>query len=330
MKNLSLMLLILSLSLTTGCSWLGWGDEEQTEEESAGLTEKDFYERIQTSLNASNWTVAISNLQLLESQFPFGKYAEQGQLELIYAQYKSGDYESSIASADRFIRLHPQHPNVDYAFYVKGLSEISQTGGFFDSFLPTDSSMRDIGEARGAFTTLTELLSRFPERPYAADARKRLVSLRNRLARAEIHVANYYFTRGAYLAAANRGRFVVENFQQSPAVPDGLAVMAQAYYLLEMKELADNSVEVLVANYPEHPSLDSNGQFDFERRLLADQDSWLDKLSFGVLKRIKPPSFDSRSVYDKVTREAELGEGNQSQQDNKRSIWSLLTFGLLS
>ena len=330
MKNLSLMLLILSLSLTTGCSWLGWGDEEQTEEDSAGLTEKDFYERIQSSLNASNWTVAISNLQLLESQFPFGKYAEQGQLELIYAQYKSGDYESSIASADRFIRLHPQHPNVDYAFYVKGLSEISQTGGFFDSFLPTDSSMRDIGEARGAFTTLTELLSRFPESPYAADARKRLVSLRNRLARAEIHVANYYFTRGAYLAAANRGRFVVENFQQSPAVPDGLAVMAQAYYLLEMKELADNSVEVLLANYPEHPSLDSNGQFDFERRLLADQDSWLDKLSFGVLKRIKPPSFDSRSVYDKVTREAELGEGNQSQQDNKRSIWSLLTFGLLS
>ena len=330
MKNLSLMLLILSLSLTTGCSWLGWGDEEQTEEDSAGLTEKDFYERIQTSLNASNWTVAISNLQLLESQFPFGKYAEQGQLELIYAQYKSGDYESSIASADRFIRLHPQHPNVDYAFYVKGLSEISQTGGFFDSFLPTDSSMRDIGEARGAFTTLTELLSRFPESPYAADARKRLVSLRNRLARAEIHVANYYFTRGAYLAAANRGRFVVENFQQSPAVPDGLAVMAQAYYLLEMKELADNSVEVLVANYPEHPSLDSNGQFDFERRLLAHQDSWLDKLSFGVLKRIKPPSFDSRSVYDKVTRDAELGEGDQSQQDNKRSIWSLLTFGLLS
>ncbi|MDA8878353.1 outer membrane protein assembly factor BamD [Porticoccaceae bacterium] len=330
MKNLSLMLLILSLSLTTGCSWLGWGDEEQTEEDSAGLTEKDFYERIQTSLNASNWTVAISNLQLLESQFPFGKYAEQGQLELIYAQYKSGDYESSIASADRFIRLHPQHPNVDYAFYVKGLSEISQTGGFFDSFLPTDSSMRDIGEARGAFTTLTELLSRFPESPYAADARKRLVSLRNRLARAEIHVANYYFTRGAYLAAANRGRFVVENFQQSPAVPDGLAVMAQAYYLLEMKELADNSVEVLVANYPEHPSLDSNGQFDFERRLLADQDSWLDKLSFGVLKRIKPPSFDSRSVYDKVTREAELGDGDQSEQDNKRSIWSLLTFGLLS
>ena len=128
MKNLSLMFLILTLSLTSGCSWLGWGDDDKAEEEETGFTEKDFYEKIQSSLNSKNWSVAISNLELLESQFPFGKYAEQGQLELIYAQYKTGDYESSIASADRFVRLHPQHPNVDYAFYVKGLSQISQTG----------------------------------------------------------------------------------------------------------------------------------------------------------------------------------------------------------
>ena len=329
MKNLSLMLLILSLSLTSGCSWMGFGDDEPVEEESAGLTEKDFYEKIQSSLNASNWSVAISNLQLLESQFPFGKYAEQGQLELIYAHYKSGDYESSIAASDRFVRLHPQHPNVDYAFYVKGLSQISQTGGFLDSFIPTDSSMRDIGEARTAFATLTELLSRFPTSPYAADARKRLVSLRNQLARAEIHVANYYFSRSAYLAAANRGQYVVENFQQSPAVPDGLAVMAQAYYLLEMQDLADNAVKILAANYPEHPSLDANGIFDFERKLLVSQDSWLDKASFGVLKRAKPPSFDSRMIYDKMTREAELKGSTQDQNNEKRSIWNKLTFGLL-
>jgi len=329
MKNLSLMLLILSLSLTSGCSWMGFGDDEPAEEESACLTEKDFYEKIQSSLNASNWNVAISNLQLLESQFPFGKYAEQGQLELIYAHYKSGDYESSIASSDRFVRLHPQHPNVDYAFYVKGLSQISQTTSFFDSFVPTDSSMRDIGEARTAFATLTELLSRFPKSPYAADARKRLVNLRNQLARAEIHVANYYFARSAYLAAANRGQYVVQNFQQSPAVPDGLAVMAQAYYLLEMQELADNSVKILAANYPEHPSLDENGVFDFERRLLGDQDSWLDKVSFGLVKQAKPPKFDSRIIYDKMTREAELEGSTQDQNSEKRSIWNKLTFGLL-
>jgi outer membrane protein assembly factor BamD len=255
MKIRSIILLILSLSVISGCSWLGWGDEESTEDESSGYTEVDFYEKIQSSLNASNWSVAISNLELLESQFPFGKYAEQAQLELMYAQFKSGDHDSSIAAADRFIRLHPQHPNVDYAFYVKGLSEISQSSSAFDNFLPTDSSMRDIGSARDAFGTFTELLNRFPKSPYAADARKRLVNLRNQLGRAEIHVANYYFSRGAYLAAANRGRFVVENFQQTPAVPDGLAVMAQGYQMLGMQELADHAVEVLAANYPEHPSL---------------------------------------------------------------------------
>ena len=116
MKNASIILLLLSLSLTTGCSWLGSGDEEPTEEATEDFTERDFYEKIQGSLNSGNWTLAISNLQLLESQFPFGKYAEQAQLELIYAHFRSADYESSIASADRFIRLHPQHPMLTTPF----------------------------------------------------------------------------------------------------------------------------------------------------------------------------------------------------------------------
>ena len=327
MKNVAFILLILSLSATSGCSWLGWGDEETVEDDTAGYTEKDFYEKIQSSLNANNWSVAISNLQLLESQFPFGKYAEQGQLELIYAQFKSGDHEEAIGSADRFIRLHPQHPNVDYAFYVKGLSEISQSSGFFDNFIPTDNTKRDIGSAREAFATLTELLSRFPKSEYAPDARKRLVNLRNNLARAEIHVANYYFARGAYLAAANRGRYVVENFQQSPAVPDGLAVMAQAYNILEMQELADNAVRVLVANYPEHPSLDAMGNFDYDKRLLDRENSLLGKLTFGLIDPVQPPAFDSRHIYNKVAREA--GSTSDDGKKQSRSIWSRLTFGLM-
>ncbi|MDA9825953.1 outer membrane protein assembly factor BamD [Porticoccaceae bacterium] len=324
---MAFILLILSLSTTSGCSWLGWGDDETNEDDTAGYTERDFYEKIQSSLNASNWTVAISNLQLLESQFPFGKYAEQGQLELIYAQFKSGAHEEAIGSADRFIRLHPQHPNVDYAFYVKGLSEISQSSGFFDNFIPTDSTKRDIGPARDAFATLTELLSRFPKSQYAPDARKRLVNLRNNLARAEIHVANYYFARGAYLAAANRGRFVVENFQQSPAVPDGLAVMAQAYNILEMQELADNAIKVLVANYPEYPSLDANGAFDYDKRLLSAENSMLGKITFGLIDRVQPPAFDSRHIYNRVAREA--GTTGDDSEKQGRSIWNRLTFGLM-
>ena len=118
-------------------------------------TRERFYEKIQSSLNASNWTVAITNLQLLESQFPFGKYAEQAQLELMFAQHRSGDNESAIEAADRFVRLHPQHPNVDYAFYVKGLSEIAPASELLSiAYVPTDNTLRDIGTARDAFATL--------------------------------------------------------------------------------------------------------------------------------------------------------------------------------
>ena len=332
MKNASIILLLLSLSFTSGCSWLGSDDEEPTEEKTADFTERDFYEKIQISLNSGNWTLAISNLQLLESQFPFGKYAEQAQLELIFAHYKTADYESSIATADRFIRLHPQHPNVDYAFYLKGLSEISQSSGFFDSFLPTDSSKRDVGSARNAFATLSEFLTRFPKSPYAADARKRLVNLRNKLARSEINVANYYFSRKAYLAAANRGRYVVENFQQTPAVPDGLAVMAQGYKMLGMDELSNNAVQVLAANYPEHPSLDANGIFDFDKRLENNENSFLNKITLGLIDPAQPPVFDSRAIFNNSVRNVELIlEKDQEKDEEKesRSIWSWLTFGLV-
>jgi outer membrane protein assembly factor BamD len=327
MKNIGFILLILSLSLSSGCSWLGWGDDEENKVGTDDSTERDFYEKIQGSLDAKNYTVAIGNLLLLESNFPFGKYAEQAQLELIFAQYKSGNHESSIDSADRFVRLHPQHPNVDYAFYVKGLAEIAQTSSFFGGFMPTDKTQRDIGTARDAFGTLTELLARFPKSPYAPDARKRLIDLRNQLARAEIHAANYYFARGSYLAAANRGRFVVENFQRSPAVPDGLAVMAQAYYMLELSELAERAVTVLAANHPEYPSLNDNGDFDYEKRLLKTGNSVLGTMTFGLIKQDQPPAFDTRQMYNKAAREDGVVEEDDTADG--RSAWSWLTFGLM-
>ena len=320
LKNLVIVILLLNLS---ACAWFS-----QEEDENKGImTEKDFYEKIQESLNSNNWSVAISNLQLLESQFPFGKYAEQGQLELIFAHYKSGDFESSIAAADRFVRLHPQHKNVDYAFYVKGLSQISQSEGFLDNYMPTDSSMRDIGDARLAFNTLTELIEGYPDSPYALDARQRLINIRNRLARAEIHVANYYFTRGAHMAAANRGRYVVENFQQTPAVPDGLAVMIQAYKLLGLDDLTENPLQVLRENYPEHPSINEDGTFNYKQSL-SDSRGILDRLSFGLIKRESPPKFDSRETFDRPTI-----EGAREKKNGKTETSSLLnriTFGVFN
>ena len=252
------------------------------------------YEDAQRYLRNGNFDLAVKSLQLLESRYPFGKYAEQAQLELIYAHYNAFEHEAAVEAADRFIRLHPQHPSVDYAFYMKGLAAYSAKQDLFTRFLPTDPSKRDMGYAREAFAEFAQLLSRYPNSPYAADAQARMVALRNQLARYEINVANYYFRRGAYLAAANRGRYVVENYQRTPAVADGLAVMAQGYILLGMDDLAKDSIDVLALNYPEHPAVDADGQFVSSYTLDGQQRSWINRASFGLFDPPQPPQFDNR------------------------------------
>lgn len=260
----------------------------------ADTGEAQMYEDAQRYLRSRNFDLAVRHLQLLESRYPFGKYAEQAQLELIYAHYGAYEREAAVEAADRFIRLHPQHPNIDYAYYMKGLSAYSGDEEIFSRFLPKDETKRDTSKAREAFAEFSQLLARYPESPYAPDAKARMVYLRNMLARNEINVANYYLKRGAYLAAANRGRYVVENFQQTPAVADGLAVMAQSYLLLGQTELAKNSIDVLALNYPEHPSIDDNGEFKSVYTLDGLQRSWINKASFGLFDPPKPPQFDNR------------------------------------
>lgn len=280
--------ILLSL-LMVACS----GNDELPEL-AADTGEQQMYEEAQRYLRSGNYDLAVRSLQLLESRYPFGKYAEQAQLELIYAHYGAYEHEAAVEAADRFIRLHPQHPSVDYAYYMKGLSAYTSGEDIFARFLPSDETKRDTSHAKEAFAEFSQLLSRYPDSPYAADARARMVHLRNLLARHEIVVANYYFRRGAYMAAANRGRYVVENFQQTPAVADGLAVMAQGYILLGLNDLAEDSITVLAMNYPDHPALDDNGEFKSVYTLDGLQRSWINRASFGLFDPPKPPQFDNR------------------------------------
>ena len=281
------LLLVFSLAL--------WGCSSNDElPEMADTGEQQMYEQIQEYLQNSNYTESVRALQLLESRYPFGKYAEQAQLELIYAHYQAYEHEAAVEAADRFIRLHPQNPNVDYAYYMKGLAAYTGTEDIFDRFIPTDYSERDTSHFKEAFGEFAQLVSRYPASPYAADARARMVYLRNLLARHEITVANYYFRRGAYLAATNRGAYVVENFQQTPAVADGLAVMAQGYILLGYNDLARDTIAVLAQNYPDHYSLDKNGEFQSVYTLDGLQRSWINKVSFGLFDPPEPPQFDNR------------------------------------
>lgn len=246
-------------------------------------TELAYYESAQSSLRSNNYANAVSKLQFLEARFPFGRYAEQAQLEIIYAYYRSAQPEAARAAADRFIRLHPRHPNVDYAYYLKGLASFDEDQNFLARLFPMDPSTRDPGAARDSFNDFDQLIRRFPNSEYAPDAQKRMQYLRNLLAASEINVARYYIHRGAYVAAANRGRYVFENLQGTAAVPDALAVMVEAYQLLGMEDLANDALLVLSANFPEHDSLDSNGQFRSNKSVKSSRKSWLNIITFGLM-----------------------------------------------
>lgn len=291
MHRLYSILFVCIAAVLAGCA-----NNPDKQSQNPADTEKQIYETAQRFMASDNYSLAVSNLQLLESRFPFGRYAEQAQLELIYAHYRSQEPEAAIAAADRFIRLHPQHPNVDYAYYMRGLANYTEGDGLLERFLPTDMTQRDPGSAIQAFEDFRQLLTRFPESKYADDARARMVHLRNRLARYEVNVANYYFKRKAYLAAANRGRYVVENLPRTQAVPDALAVMTQAYLILGMKDLAKQTFAVLRNNYPKHPAIDSNGRFRSTVGLVGEK-NWLESATFGLVGRSAAPKFDNRPPY---------------------------------
>ncbi|MBU3057247.1 outer membrane protein assembly factor BamD [Pseudomonas indica] len=331
------LLLIAILALTAACSSNEVVDEN--------LSETELYQQAQADLDSKSYTSAISKLKALESRYPFGRYAEQAQLELIYAYYKNVEPEAAKAAAERFIRLHPQHPSVDYAYYLKGLASFDQDRGLLARFLPLDMTKRDPGAARDSFNEFAQLTSRYPSSRYAPDAKARMIYLRNLLAAYEIHVAHYYLKRQAYVAAANRGRYVVENFQETPSVGDGLAVMVEAYQRLGLNDLAATSLETLKLNYPDHPNLE-DGQF-VPREEEADNRSWLAKATLGLIESDTPlPPGQTRASQDVIRQYEdaeeqipdELKPENQDEaredvreaegNDDDRSWWSYMTFGL--
>jgi len=274
------------LLLLSGCSLFD-GEEE---DEFAGLsTEEQFYQRALGQLNGQNFRGSITTYQALESRFPFGRFAAQAQIEIVYAYYRNQDMEAARAAADRFIRLHPDNENVDYAYYMKGLASFEDGSGFFSRFLPIDHTKRDPGRAQESFSDFAQLLALYPDSPYAADARSRMIYLRNNLAAYEIHVANYYLERLAYIAALRRGQYVVENFQGTPAVSDGIAIMVEAYLRMGLSDLADTSLALLKENYPDHASIDNND--DFIIRTEITNPSLLYTVTFGLLgdNAIEPP-----------------------------------------
>lgn len=215
-------------------------------------TVEQFYRAARDEMDAGNNLGAIKLYEQLEAKFPFGRYSQQAQLDVAYANYREGETAAAVAAADRFIKLHPNHPAVDYAIYLKGLSHYKLDFGFLGNMLAQDMSERDPKALRDSFDAFKELLDRFPESKYAEDARARMVYLVNTLARHEVQVAEYYFNRGAYLAAANRAQATFSRYPQAPANQEALVMLIKAYDKLEMKELADDARRILKQNFPDN------------------------------------------------------------------------------
>lgn len=214
-----------------------------------------FYSEAKRALAEGDYEEAIQYYEQLEARYPFGKYAQQSQIEVAYAYYKYDEPDSALAAADRFIKLYPRHPNIDYVFYLKGLVNFNAGKDLLSRYLPQDPTQRDPGTARAAFDDFSILIRKYPQSKYVKDARQRMIFLRNNLAEYEVHVAKYYMRRNAYVAASNRAKYVVENYQQTTAVPKALAIMARAYKYLGLNDLSNDALRVLQLNYPDHPEI---------------------------------------------------------------------------
>ncbi len=237
---------LLSAALTLG----GCGLLPEVKDETAGWSAQKIYAEAKDNLGQGNYERAVKLFETLESRYPFGRYAQQAQLEIAYAYYKDNEPISAIAACDRFIKLHPNHPNVDYAFYLKGLANFNDDLGLLGNLVDQDMSERDPRAARDAFLSFKELVTRFPDSKYAEDSSARMKYLVNALAQNEIHVAKYYLKREAWVAAANRAKEVLKTYPDAPALEEALAIMVLAYDKLKLTDLRDDAQRVLKLNFP--------------------------------------------------------------------------------
>jgi outer membrane protein assembly factor BamD len=248
------LFVVLALGLAlSGCSSLSdlFDGKGGPEDEHAGWSARQFYDAAKKELSDGAYEKAAKLYEKLEARYPFGDLATQAQLEVAYAYYKNGDWDSALAAVDRFIKLNPAHERVDYAYYLRGVINYNKGKTFSDRFLPTDSSQRDPGASRDSMSDFNQLVTRFPNSKYTSDAKLRITALRNNLAMYEVHVADYYFRRGAYVAVVRRCTEVVEKYPRTQAIPLALKLMEDAYRKLEMDKLADDTAKIYALNYGE-------------------------------------------------------------------------------
>lgn len=214
-----------------------------------GQTAEQIFSRGENNLMHRHYDAAAKDFEALDTLYPFGAYAQQSQLDIIYAYYRADNTDLALAAADRYIRLYPRGPNVEYAYYLKGLINMGYDG-WMERLGRTNPADRDVTSLEQAFSDFNELVQRFPDSAYTPDAKRRMVYLRNLLAQHQLSIAQFYFQRKAYVASANRASYLVQNYQGSPQVIPALAIMVQSYRALGETDMANDALRVLTLNYP--------------------------------------------------------------------------------
>jgi len=246
--SLSRLILLCFLLATTGCSIFPDKDDVP-----ANWTAARLYDEATAAYNKKSYDLSIEHFQELEKRFPFGPFAQRAQLNIGFAHLDNEEPEAALSSANRFIRLNPRHEKVDRAYYLRGLATFDDRSGKFGPVRFFDPATRDPRTLQESFQYLAELVNKFPDSEYSPDARQRMIYLRNNLADHELHVARFYVKRGAFVAALNRAKYIIEKLPESHATAEALAILVRTYKHLGMHYLASSSLEVLQLNYPEHP-----------------------------------------------------------------------------
>ena len=305
---------MLALSLGLAATFVGCSSNPKKEVVDTGpqSSEQVYYDKAQKSLDRGQYGDAAKSLEALETYFPTGQYTQQSQLDLLYTKFKQKDYEGTVALADRFIRLNPQHPNVDYAYYVRGVANMEQNYDGLIRYTSLQQSHRDVSYLKLAYQNFVDFIRRHPSSQYAVDAAQRMKFIGQELAESEMNAARFNLKRKAWLGAIERSQWVVEHFPQTPQVPEALATMAYGYQKLGDNATAQQYIDVLKLNHPN--MVRSNGEVNL--RAARRDSNWLNKATLGIL---------GREERAQSTETAEV----EKPQENSTSLLNRFSFGLL-
>ena len=246
-------LLVALVIAASGCSGVKGMFKDKDKNE--GLPVSQLYDKAHGSMEQGRWSTAVETFGRLIAQYPYGPYTEQALMEQAYAEHKAGKYDEAVSTIDRFIRTYPTHKNIAYLYYLRGLSNMSRNTVFLSKAFKLDMSTRDLQAPQQAYNDFNIVATRYPNSRYQADARQRMIFLRNEFARFELNTGLYYLRRGAWVAAADRATYLLETYPQSEYQNDAVAMLGESYTRLGNTALAADAKRVLQQNDPQHPWL---------------------------------------------------------------------------